>query len=158
MRCVSKNNELLNSVGREWQEQRRFSLKSLKDLGFGKSTMESLIHLEVNALNESLGKTIGQPIDLKNKFNISVINALWTLISGTRYELDHPDLLDIVKKVDRLTNSSQSSVANLFPWLGKIAPKLTGFDTISGILYDVLGFVQKTVHDHTKEFDISGRQ
>jgi hypothetical protein len=120
--------------------------------------MESLIHLEVNALNESLSKTIGQPIDLKNKFNISVINALWTLISGTRYELDHPDLLDIVKKVDRLTNSSQSSLANLFPWLSKIAPNFTGATAISRIMYDVLGFVQKTIQDHTKQFDVSGRK
>merc|ERR1712241_1602241 len=107
--------------------------------GFGKSSMESLIHLEVNALNDALSKDVEKPIDLKNKFNISVINALWTLISGRRYELDHPDLLDIVMKVDRLTNTSQSSISSLFPWLSKIAPSLTGFSKSSQIMLDVVG-------------------
>ena len=144
------------SVGSEWQEQRRFSLKSLKDLGFGKSSMESLIHLEVNALNDSLFKDVGKPIDLKNRFNISVINALWTLISGRRYDLDHPDLLDIVRKVDRLTNTSQSSISSLFPWLAKVAPGLTGFDKTTKIMLDVIGFVQNTITDHVKEFEVSG--
>ena len=144
------------SVGTEWQEQRRFSLKSLKDLGFGKSSMESLIHLEVNALNDCLFKDVGKTIDLKNRFNISVINALWTLISGRRYELNHPDLLDIVMKVDRLTNTSQSSISSLFPWLVKIAPGLTGFSKTSKLILDVIGFVQNTITDHVQEFEVSG--
>ena len=119
--------------------------------------MESLIHLEVNSLKESLSTVIGRPIDLKNKFNISVINALWTLISGSRYELDHPDLLNIVGKVDRLTNSGQSALFRLFPWLKKIAPNLIGYSKVYTIMYDVIGFVQTTINDHIKEFDVSGK-
>ena len=120
--------------------------------------MESLIHLEVNALNDALSKDVEKPIDLKNRFNISVINALWTLISGRRYELDHPDLLDIVVKIDRLTNSSQSSISSLFPWLAKVAPGLTGFSKTTKIILDVIGFVQKTISDHVKDFEVSGKK
>ena len=148
---------IFQSVGDEWQEQRRFSLKSLRDLGFGKSSMETLIHIEVNALNESLQKDVGQPIGLKNRFNISVINALWTLISGNRYELDHPELLDIVQKVDRLTHSSQSAVTSMFPWLSKLAPNLSGWTRVKGIMFDVIGFVKKTIDDHVTHFDVSGK-
>jgi len=33
--------------GPEWQEQRRFLLRQLRDFGFGKIKMEPLIHEEV---------------------------------------------------------------------------------------------------------------
>ena len=132
-------------------------MKGLKDLGFGKSSMEALIHLEINALNESLQADVGKPIGLSNRFNISVINALWTLISGHRYELNHPELLDIVQKVDRLTQSSQSGLVSMFPWLAKIAPNLSGWTKIRNIMFDVIGFVKNTVDDHVKHFDVSGK-
>lgn len=47
---------LLRSTGQEWQEQRRFTMKQLKDLGFGKSTMEDLILEEVEKLADYLEK------------------------------------------------------------------------------------------------------
>ena len=34
--------------GKEWTEQRRFLLKTLRDFGFGKTSMENLIIEEVN--------------------------------------------------------------------------------------------------------------
>jgi hypothetical protein len=30
---------------------------------------------------------LGQPINVRNKYNISIINALWTIIAGKRYNL-----------------------------------------------------------------------
>jgi hypothetical protein len=35
------------SNGTEWQEQRRFLLRELRDFGFGKMKMEPLIHEEL---------------------------------------------------------------------------------------------------------------
>ena len=41
---------LIFSSGNEWKEQRRFTLRSLKDLGFGKTSMEDSINEEVQKL------------------------------------------------------------------------------------------------------------
>lgn len=41
---------LLQSSGPEWVEQRRFALRQLRDLGFGKSSMEDTINDEVDKL------------------------------------------------------------------------------------------------------------
>ena len=38
---------VLRSGGNYWKEQRRFMLRNLKDFGFGKSSMESLIQDEM---------------------------------------------------------------------------------------------------------------
>ncbi len=36
------------SNGKEWQEQRRFALKNLRDFGFGKLSMEELVQVSTN--------------------------------------------------------------------------------------------------------------
>ena len=41
---------LLQSSGSEWMEQRRFTMRQLKDMGFGKSSMEDLIIREIEDL------------------------------------------------------------------------------------------------------------
>ena len=47
---------LLFSTGHEWVEQRRFALRQLRDLGFGKSSMEDMINEEVGKLIDLLEK------------------------------------------------------------------------------------------------------
>ena len=57
--------------GEEGKEQRRFTLRVLKDFGLGKSSMESLIHEEVEAFNDSLKQQCGTLVDTRHRFNIS---------------------------------------------------------------------------------------
>ena len=47
---------LLQSSGSEWMEQRRFTMRQLKDMGFGKSSMEDLIIREIEDLCALLRK------------------------------------------------------------------------------------------------------
>ena len=49
---------LLQSTGNEWVEQRRFALRQLRDLGFGKSGMEDMINDEVEKLINLLSEVI----------------------------------------------------------------------------------------------------
>jgi hypothetical protein len=48
--------KLAQSSGSEWAEQRRFALRQLRDLGFGKSSMEDTILDEVDKLANLLSK------------------------------------------------------------------------------------------------------
>jgi len=55
--------EFLN--GSHWQEQRRFSLKTLRDMGFGKDGMEALITDEAQRLCDELESHHQEPIQVK---------------------------------------------------------------------------------------------
>ena len=66
-----QSNKFDCSEGEEWKEQRRFTLRVLKDFGLGKSSMESLIQEEVEAFNDNLKQQCGTPINIRNRFNIS---------------------------------------------------------------------------------------
>ena len=70
--------------GKEWQEQRRFTLRNLRDLGFGKTSMESLIQEEIEKCIELLRKEVGKPTQLDLKLNIAIVNALWKLLTGEK--------------------------------------------------------------------------
>jgi len=48
---------LVCSEGKEWAEQRKFTIRHLKDFGFGKSNMEALIQEEVDELVEGIRYT-----------------------------------------------------------------------------------------------------
>ncbi len=45
---------VIMSNGKHWKEQRRFLLKNLKDFGFGRASMESLIQDEMTKLCSKL--------------------------------------------------------------------------------------------------------
>ena len=61
--------------------------KTLRDFGFGKTSMEGMIHQEIQDLLSSMEKEVGSIVQVQKKFNISVVNALWTIITGNRYNL-----------------------------------------------------------------------
>ncbi len=68
--------------GQYWKELRRFMLRNLRDFGFGKSSMEELIHDEVTKLCQLLEKIGKEPLDLSGTFNVSIVNSLWAIIAG----------------------------------------------------------------------------
>ena len=49
---------IANSQGIEWQEQRRFALQNLRNLGFGKSSMEDGITDEIHELCSNIRSKI----------------------------------------------------------------------------------------------------
>ena len=69
----------------------RFLLRALKDFGYGKQSMETLILEDVNMLcNMIRDKMLDVEIDVHDFYEvvaIAVISSLWNLIAGKRYEL-----------------------------------------------------------------------
>ena len=59
---------IIFSRGKAWTDQRRFTLRVLRDFGFGKSSMEDTIVDEVDKLCELLTESIGKEIDISRTF------------------------------------------------------------------------------------------
>ncbi|CAG7821290.1 unnamed protein product [Allacma fusca] len=128
--------------GDEWSEQRRFALRQLKEFGFGKRSMESLVMDEVNELIQGLRKDAGKSISTRNRFNAAVLNALWTITTGDRFQHDDPELMELVLNIQKgLSGTGGKNPALFMPWLLKLAPSLTGWATLRDIIsvtYDYL--------------------
>ena len=115
-----KSRGLLFSEDKEWKEQRRFTMRSLKDLGFGKTTMEEDINQEVEKLVQRLKQECeGKATRLNSLMSLSVVNALWVLLVGEKLALDDPKLLEIVTAIDTFfqhTPGRNMLLEKLGPW------------------------------------------
>merc|ERR1719309_447487 len=66
IRMLEENQEIpgvIMSAGKTWTEQRRFTLRTLRDFGFGKQGMEELIKEEVEEFGKLIKETNGKPFD-----------------------------------------------------------------------------------------------
>ena len=86
--------------GQAWVEQRNFAIRNLRHFGFGKTSMEGLIMEDVTELLNWIKQQAGKPISFQRRFNLIVMNALWTILSGERYEHDDPHLTEMLEKFD----------------------------------------------------------
>ena len=68
--------------------------RNLRDYGFGKNAMESLIMEEVNEYLDRLKTQEGEAICVRRSFSLAVLNSLWLILSGKRYSHDDPRLGD----------------------------------------------------------------
>ncbi len=70
---------------------------------------------------DSLKATALPKVSLNAKVNISILNALWVIVSGQSFELDDPQLNKVVQAFDNaIRNTNRSSVLALyFPRIAK---------------------------------------
>nr|QST15081.1 CYP370C12 protein [Diaphanosoma celebensis] len=115
---------ILFSDGHNWQEMRRFTLRNLRDFGFGKSSLQGLVQSEIAELLSHLEENAGRPIQLSNRFNVAVVNALWSITTGQRFSQDDPE---VKKRVDQMNKTIASigtigTLVAFFPVLTKLGP------------------------------------
>jgi cytochrome P450 len=81
-----------------WREQRRFTLRNLRDFGFGRRSMENIIHEECHALLRNVDTTDPE-FDLLPLLPFSTINVLWTIMTGRRHDFEDKDFLNLTRAV-----------------------------------------------------------
>ena len=147
--------------GKFWTEQRRFTLRALKDFGFGKASMEDTIMDEVDKLCDEVKKFVGQPFNLQRRVNVSVLNALWSLLVGEKFQLDDPKLLEIVDVMDEMLRNTGASgaLATMLPFpemlRWPIINRLFGLNQEKDIqiLNKMTVLVEKYVEEHKSTLD-----
>ena len=78
--------------------------------------MEELIHEEILQLFNKLDNQINLPLSMSLIYNVSVVNALWTLLNGTRLSLDDPAMHNLLQKIDAMVKESgQATILKVFP-------------------------------------------
>ena len=110
--------------------------------------MEEMINEEVGLFIEEIQKSEGKPFDFINQFNLPILNALWRVTVGQRFDYDNPALISIIHKLtDLLKRAADPSaiVILLFPWATKIYPKLFGRDQTLAVNHDIMSLMKKSI-------------
>ena len=101
---------------------------------------------------------VGKETSLNLKLNLSIVNALWLLLSGERFSLEDPKLKAIVSKFDAALRLGSNST--LHQLLGAISPILTkifnpGYATFMELFRDIKDvIVAPVMNDHKESMDL----
>ena len=108
---------LIFTQGPLWEEQRRFTVRHLRDLGFGKTSIENQIKDEINELIKDMLDTANSDpdgaVDFKGLFSISVLNVLWSFVGGKRFGRDDEDLKRLIQYNSTFFQSGNTTRSNI---------------------------------------------
>jgi cytochrome P450 len=131
------NNGLASTSGEKWKVQRKFAHTTLKKFGFGRPQMEAFVQDEaadlIRILKEKCGGNKGSDaVEIGYDINVSVVNVIWSLISGERKSHDDAKIREFLESVNKsIELSTTSGILLFFPFLAKIFPeKMFGIDQV----------------------------
>ncbi|KAL1419650.1 hypothetical protein MTO96_025158 [Rhipicephalus appendiculatus] len=75
--------------GKLWDENRRFSLKVLREIGFGKAAMKDIFDEGCDRLVSRIAESEGNPIDLFELILASISDNIGMFVFGRRYSFGH---------------------------------------------------------------------
>ena len=108
--------------GPDWVHQRRFALKELRDLGFGRKSLDSVMIEEVDDAIFRMLKSQDGIVHMKGNFNAAIINVLWHIVASKRFDPDAEDTKEMMEKLNKIF-ASGFNIRTLFPdFLGQFFP------------------------------------
>jgi len=98
----------------------------LRDLGFGKGSMEDHITQEINYLTKEIDRTNGEAFNIHTLLTPSMSNNICALVFGHRFEYNDPRRTLLDQALDTASSLfSQIGILALSPpWVGKIIFRL----------------------------------
>ena len=159
------------SQGSVWAEQRRFTLRTLKDFGFGKSGrkdifddchskiyigMEGMIQEELMKFRAHLETYGKEPIDIAGKMNLPIINSLWRVTAGEDFEYNNPVLVDLLTRITEFfkrIGRPEAVILFGFPWIAQLWPSFLGRDEDIKISREVMNMMKTSIKNHKETLD-----
>ncbi|XP_068220852.1 cytochrome P450 2L1-like [Palaemon carinicauda] len=108
--------------GRVWVNNRRFALQHLKQLGMGKTHLGEAIKQEAQILVKDFKKQLNRPVDLPWSINVAVLNVIWQMVAGIRYDINDEKII----RLHKLLNDALAAFDGPVMWLD-IYPNLVNF-------------------------------
>lgn len=111
--------------GHMWKQQRRFGLMTLRNLGLGKSALESQIQEEAKCVVELFTAKKGESFDPSFILDHAVTNIISAVVYGHRFSINDVTFQDLIKCNHCIVENLGSTWARMydaFPWLMKHIP------------------------------------
>lgn len=143
-----------------WKEQRRFILRQLREFGFGKGDMSRMIEAEteimVNNIKDMIHVTKNSlQLDVSQIFSVHILNTLWTMLAGVRYNAEDKELKKLQSLLSELFDNSHmvGALFHHFPILRFLAPEFSGYNLYVKVHQPIWQFLYTELKRHKETFD-----
>lgn len=145
--------------GRSWEQQRKFSLKTLRQLGMGRSNM--VTHMEREAVEMvahfrtlcgGMNGMDARPVHMEHAFDVPTLNVMWALLAGHRFDLHDERLTRLLKLIHdsfRVIDMT-GGVLNQYPLVRFFAPDMCGYRPLLRTLEPLWDFLKVCVMSCTR--------
>lgn len=147
-----ENKGIITTEGAVWVEQRRFALKHLKDFGFGRAGLEGVIQDEAEELVKFLHTQVGKDFKMETVFGVPVINILWIIVAGKRFQSEDPLVQRTLTLLTKLFKS-KLALEYILSWWGIIAYCIPGLDTRKRIIRELRQSFRNSIEEHRASLD-----
>ncbi|XP_077999480.1 cytochrome P450 2U1-like [Glandiceps talaboti] len=145
--------------GNTWKTQRKFTLKTLRELGMGKSEMERNVVAEIECLTKAFTDKQLEPFEIDKFLEVSIANILCSVAFGSRYDYSDTQFLTLLHVITRFCEiGTTASAVNFFPWLkympcGPIKEVFTNNEIMTRYVKRVINEHQETInYDQLRDF------
>lgn len=163
VRSFDKRLGLVFVDGAFQEEQRLFTMKALKQLGFGMNSMATSIENEAMEMVRYFKATKadrGEVVQMNHAFDVSMVNLIWTMMAGYRCELDDPGLNTLKRYIHESFHIIDMSggILNQFPAIRHFFPKASGFKPLVDALSPLWQYLGDAISEIDEGFDRAARE
>ncbi|XP_065530463.1 cytochrome P450 2J4-like isoform X2 [Lathamus discolor] len=101
-RAMAKGKGIMLATGHTWKQQRRFALRTLRDLGLGKRGLEHRVQEEAHYLVAFFASMKGKPMDPSFSLVHSVSNVICAVVYGHRFSREDETFHDLIRATEHL--------------------------------------------------------
>ena len=120
------------------------------------SGMEEMIQDEIQLFKALIDKKKSEPFDFINQFNLPILNALWRITVGERFDYDDPKLLSIIERLTEMfkrVGKPENVITICFPLIKKIFPTFLESDKSIQINHDIMNLMFESIKQHQETLD-----
>ena len=142
--------------GSSWMEHRRFALRNLRDLGFGKKSLEETVLDEFEELAAEMTQEMDSPIKINGRFSANVLNILWRLVADQRLDQSDPKTQKYIATVSEFFKTiGPGCPLNVAPWLRHFLPEWSGYSALIRHREAVAAIFGDLIKEHRRTLDRS---
>ncbi|XP_072758882.1 methyl farnesoate epoxidase isoform X2 [Anoplolepis gracilipes] len=150
-RAMGKRKGILFTDGTTWSQSRRFTMRHLRTFGMGQSAMKMQITIEIQEFINHLQKISEHDVvPMHRVFDVAVLNSLWLMIAGHRFDYEDEKLQQVLKVVHDIFRSmnTMGGLLSQMPFLRFIIPELSGYNELIRIHKVFWSFIGDEIKIH----------
>ena len=139
--------------GARWLGQKNFTVKQLKNFGFGKKSLEGVMVEEAISMIEYIDSFNGDLTVDGTLFTVPVLNVLWNLVVGYSLNRHDKETKHILELANFVFTSKVFMVAMTAPWVRFVFPSLTGYNKRLDALQAMRDHIMREIEKHELDLD-----